>query len=260
MSLSITTKSIFFFGHTIDETNQSLDFAEGAGEIQAILNIRDYTLEEFAIEVVRAMNAAGGQIYSVSVNRTTRKLTISASSNFELLTTSGSRIGTTVFPLMGFTGADKTGADSYEGNNGSGSEYRPQAVFRDYIPFEDSDEAVDSKINESTSGIIETLNFGSRSFMECEIWGITDISQSATSSIETNGTGRIDARVFMSYGRTKAKMEFMQDRDTPATFHSIILEKTRKSKKGTGYQIIKDFGNGIEGYFTTEGLTFRKVD
>ena len=256
--MSITTQSVFYYGHQIDETNFSLDFDEGGPELQASVLIGDYSLEEYAVAIANAMNVIGGQVYTVTVDRSTRILTISAPGNFSLLPVTGSRIGTTTFGLAGFT-SDKTGSNSYGGDSSSGSEYRPQTVFRKYTPFEDNENAISSSVQEATSGIIETLSFGTRQIMECEIWGISDLATTSNSVVEQNLTGRQDARDFMSFARSKSKMEFMEDRSLANVFHKILLEKTPEGRDGTSFKFKKMFGLGHAPYYTTGNLQFRKV-
>jgi hypothetical protein len=254
--VSITTKSLFFYGHEIDETNFSWDFSEGGAEIQGSLNIGDYTLTEFAAEIERAMNAVGGQEYTVTVDRATRKITITAPGNFELLVDSGSRKGSSAYALAGFSGADKTGSDTYEGGSASGFEYRPQAVFMDYEPFEDDNGAIDASVNKTVTGIVETVTFGTERMMQCRIWGITDES---ISNFDNNPSGRADARAFRDYAIRKLKMEFMEDRDTPGTFTKVLLEKTPEEGNGTRLKLKKMFDTGVEGIYETGKITFREV-
>lgn len=259
--MTIKTRSLFYYGQTIDETNFSLDFSEGGGELQATLSIGEYSLETFAVEIARAMNIVAGQVYTVTVDRTTRKITISAPGNFELLVSSGSRSGTHVFSLIGFTGADRTGADNYEGNNGSGSEYRPQMVLTNYLDPGLNEEDVSANVNESGSGaVIEVFSFGSRSFTEFNIQYITDKVQGVNSIVDQNLSGVDDAVAFMQYSRTKAVMEFMPDLNDTSTFHNIILEKTKSSSKGVGFRLNKMFKPGVEDYYETGMILFRKTE
>lgn len=257
--MSIGTKSKWYYGHTVDETNFSLDFDEGGGELRASLEVNDYTLEELAAEIARAMTEAGGQDYSTSVNRTTRKITISASSNFSLLVSSGSRTGTSVFPLAGFTGSDRTGSSSYEGDSASGKEYKPQLVLYDYTPFDDGLEKIDPTVNESASGEIESVSFGNRKLMECNIRFVTDI-QNASDQHDNDANARANLRDFLKFAVTKAKMEFMEDRNNPGSFDKVLLESTSEERSGTGFRIEKMLDEGIPGFYESGDLTFRKVE
>lgn len=256
--MSITTRSQFFYGHTITEDNQWIDFDEGGPEISVQLDIGDYTLTEFAAELAAKMTQAGALTYTASINRTTRKITLSAGSNFALRVTTGTHLATSAFSLIGFT-SNKTGASSYLADTESGSVYKPQAVFRDYVPFEDNNSALSSVVNESESGIVETVSFGSKRIAQMNIWLITDKAQQSYSSTENNPNARAEARAFLEYITTKAKFEFMPDRSTPATFYKVILEKTPESDNGTAYRLKKMFNNGVEGYYETGELELRQV-
>ena len=113
--MSLATHSKFYYGFEIDETNQYLDFNEGSGELSAELEIGLYSFTDYCAELARALNAAGGSTYTVTGNRTTRKITIAATGTFSLLVSSGSHEGTSAFATAGFTGADRSGSASYEG-------------------------------------------------------------------------------------------------------------------------------------------------
>ena len=108
----LSTMSKWYYGHYIDTTNRNLPFNDGTDKV-AILNVGDYTLTEFVTETSRALNAASSLTFTVSVDRSTRLITIAAGSTFELQTTSGASAN--VFSLLGFSGADKTGTNTYTG-------------------------------------------------------------------------------------------------------------------------------------------------
>ena len=256
--MSITTRSQFFYGHTITEEKQWIDFDEGGPEISVQLDIGDYTLTEFAAEVASKMTQAGALTYTAAVNRTTRKITLSAGSNFALRVTTGTHLASSAFALMGYT-INKTGSNSYLADVESGSVFKPQAVVRDYVPFEDNYSALSSVVNESESWIIETVSFGSKRIAQMNIWLITDKPQQSYSSVENNPSARAQARQFMEYIITKAKFEFMPDRNTPATFYKVLLEKTQEGDKGTAYTLKKMFNNGVEGYYQTGEIELRQV-
>lgn len=257
--MSLSTFSKFYFGHTVTNTNGSIDFDEGSGEIQATLNPGDYSLEEYVAEIKRAMDAAGGQAYSVSVNRTTRFITISATSNFDLLTNTGSRFGTGAWSMMGFsTAADFTGANTYTGGSGSGSEYLPQSLLVDHIPADNFVEKTDATVNESASGRVQVVTFGTTNFIQFTIRLSTDITQpTCVSYIETQANGVANLRAFMDYIVTKAKFEFMPNRGSPNSFFKVILESTEKSRQGTAYQLSEI--KNAPGYFSAGKMVLRVV-
>lgn len=256
--MSITTRSAFYYGHTITRLNNAIDFSEGGPELQATLNNGDYTLEEFLAEVQRALNAAGALNYTVSVNRTTRVITIAASGTFSLLAATGTRIGTGAWSLMGFNATDLTSAATYNSQNGAGSEFLPQVIAYGYTPsthFMDKNDAV---VNESAGGLIQVVQFGTNRFLECELQLNTNLTiRTQQPEIENNASGLDDFVDFMNYSVTKAKMEFMPDRANRNGFQKVFLESTEFSKKGTGFKL-KEVQKG-PGYWNSGRLVFRAV-
>lgn len=261
----ITTLSQFYFGHSISNGsggslgNFTIDFIEpddGNVEITASLNPGDYTLMEFIAEVERALNESGELTYTVSVDRETRLISISADGNFDLLTNSGSTQGTAVWDLLGFeTAADYTGDDNYTADNPSGSVYRPQAVVQDYMGRDDNLEKQDASVNISASGQVQTVIYGDARFFEMNIKPITNLTGLHCNSFEEDSQAVLKARTFLSYAIQKSKMEFMPDRDDPDTFYNVLLESTKSDRDGVGFRLeplIKD-------YYETGLLKFREV-
>jgi len=256
--MSITTISAWNFGHTIDESNQSLNFDEGSGEILATLNVGSYTLEDFADEVVRAMNAVAVlQEYSSAVDRATRFITISAAANFDLLVSTGSNVTTSAWALMGFTGADRTGAITYESDAASGSQYSTQFLLQRFVDFQDQQKAANSTVNESASGAVEVIKYGNIKLMECNITLATNIIPQQV--IIESATGVDDLRTFLEYAVNKRPLEFISDIDTPTIFTDCLLESTASDPKGTGFFLKELYSRGLIGYFETALLRFRQL-
>lgn len=255
--MSIQTRSAFYYGHTITRLNNAIDFKEGGSELQATLNNGDYTLEDFLAEIQRAMNAVGALTYTVSVDRSTRFITIAATGTFSLLAGTGSRIGTGTWTLMGFAATDLTGAATYTGTFGSGSQFLPQSIFFGYVPSGYSQEKNAAVVNESASGLIQVIQFGTNSYLEFNIRLQTNNANIsyAQPEIESSATGIDDLKTFMDYAITKAKMEFMPDRASRGTFQKILLESTDKSKAGIAYQLVEIKDDRF--YWDTGILVFR---
>lgn len=258
--MSISTRSKFYFGHTITADNQNLDFKEGAGsELTAVLEIGTYSLEEFAAEIERAMTVAGTFVYTVTVNRTTRVITIAADSAITLLGATGTHIGTGVFSLAGFAASDTGSATSHVGGSASGSSYATQFVPQDYIAPDDWQAATDGVVNKSASGRIEVVRFGTETFFQMNLKYITSVALGSGSPIRYSATGLADARTFMQYLTTKARVEFMPDEDTPGTYSTVILESTPDDKNGLAYMLKEMIGQHLPGFFETGKLKFRVV-
>lgn len=253
----INTRSSFYYGHSITDNNNTFSFEESGVEKVATLTVGEYTLTSFATAVTAAMTTAGAQEYSVSIDRSGRLITIYAPSAFSLLVSTGSNRG--AFSLMGFTGSDRTGTDAYQGDSASGSEYRPQFWLQNYISTDHYKEAVSASINESGSGDIQVISYGTRQFMECNIKFATNIDQGDSAPIETNLSGVDDLVDFMDNITGKTKFEFMADRDTPSDYESFLLESTPSDKNGIGYRLRELYGMKLPYYFETGTLKFRKI-
>lgn len=258
--MALLTRASFYFGHIVTDSNKYINFIESGGELTAILNVGNYSLSQFVLEVQRAMRDAGALNYIVTVNRTTRIITIQAASNFTILGLTGTQAAQSAFSLMGFPLTDLTGASSYSGSSVSGSKYLPQFPFIDYIPTTDWQEAIDATVNKSGSGKIEVVKYGIQKLMECEIDYVTDTNCGIGSMIESNPNGVNDLRVFLQYLIEKGLVEFMPNRDDASVFETFILEKTDSSSLGIGYKLKEKIGDGLAGFYSTGRLTFRLVD
>lgn len=256
--MSITTNSIFYYGITIDESNKNISFDEGAGEIIAILNAVNYTQSEIATELARAMTDVGTQEYNVTFDRINRSLIISASSNFNLLISTSTTTSTSGYETLGFIGADKLGNNTYSGI-AFGKQYRPQLLLQSYVPTKYNKQPVQSSVIESASGITQSLSYGIKRNMKCNISFITNIEQGLGNPITTNTNGVQDAIDFMEYITDKNNIEFMEDENNKNIFEKVLLESTSKDKKGTSYELYELYNKKLPNYFETKLLTFKKV-
>lgn len=258
--MSLTTFSLFYFGHTVTSDNNLIDFKEGGGpELTASLDIGDYTLTEYADEVARALNAEGALTYTVTVSRSTRKMTVATTSTISLLVSSGSHSSFSAYEMMGFTGSDRTSASSYLGDSASGSSYTPQFILQDHKDSEKTQQAVDSTTLRSSSGRVLVVRFGTQKFIQARIkWANNKIQP--TGPITQNLTGVEDLETFMQYLITKAKIEYMPNKDDVNTYQTVLLESNEESKDGTGYDLKERYDIGLPGYFDTSILKFRVIE
>jgi hypothetical protein len=255
---ALNVLSVFYYGTTVTSSNWAIDFDEGGSEITAYLEISDYTLEGYADAIANAMNIAGTQTYSVVVNRSNRKLTISAALPFTLRANTGSHVATGFWTMAGFTTtSNKTGSNSYVSENGAGSEYRPQVILGNYLAIEDYVVKENAVVNQSSGGIIQTLQYGDGNRMQCNIRGASNITGTKNENFYENASGIAALRSFMAYLITKAKIEFMPDQSDRNTYYDLLLESTDKDQKGTQFSI-KNM-DGANNYFETGTLLFRKV-
>jgi hypothetical protein len=257
--MAIQTRSQFYSLPQITSDNYALDFNEGAAELQASIELGSYSHNEIVTQVALQLNTVGGQTYTVTLDRSTRFVTISAPGNFSILCSSGTRIGVGAWGLLGFTGSDKTGTNTYTGT-AIGTSYRPQFWLQKYVPIENLRKKTSASISKATSGIVQVVNFGNEQFMECEISFITNQTQVKDGPIEHDSSGVVNAIAFLNAVTDKSFVEFMPDRDNPNTFTKMILDKTEESPDGTGYRLIELLEKNIRDYYRTGKLTFRKVN
>jgi hypothetical protein len=256
--MTIRTFSKFLYGYTVDENNLFLNFDEGSGEITAQLIAGGYTFSDMASEIERALNEVGTLEYTVTTDRDTRFFTISATGNFDLLVQTGSNVGLGIFSTIGFTGSDRTGASSYESDTATGIEYYPQMKLQDYLDAENNQSFQSSNINESASGSVEVYSIGEVSFYEMNIKYINEYLTRDNYLMKADASAIANVNNFLKFCIKKNPVEFVFDVDDNSTFETIILEKTSSDSKGTGYKLKELYGQGLEGYFETGLLTFRK--
>jgi hypothetical protein len=252
----IYTRSQFYYGIDVNENNNKLDFAESSTDLEATMAIGLFSLTDFVQQLAVALSAETlGLTYTTSLDRTSRLVTITASGNFDIIT-DGANAGLSCWTQLGFT-SNKTGASTYTSDTPIGSVYRPQFHFQEYTPFENYIESVEGSIKQSTSGRVEVVSFGSSRKMECKIMFITDNNQGYGAPIESNANGVSEALAFLNYAIKKGDIEFMADRDTPATYNRCILQSTPTSKDGIGFKLkeMKD----LNGYYEMGLMVFREV-
>ena len=259
--MTIKTKSVFYYVDGISSENNLMNFKEPTQanvEITAQLLVGTYSMSQLATEIERGLNDIGDNTYTVTFDRDTRFLTIGADAEFELLVTTGANVGISVWGLIGFS-LEKTGLSSYLADEALGSEYAAQYPFQDYKAFKNNVEGIKPSINESASGVIEVITFGKRSFMEGNIKWITNRVRSKDSFIGSNPNALEEVRAFLDFGITKQNMEFMENIADRNTFDIVLLESTRKSRNGTGYQLMEMMKSNLDEYYETQTLKFRKV-
>ena len=255
---TLKTFSKFYYGFEVTTENLYLDFSEGGSEISAEVTVGSFTLEQMAAEVALALNTYGSLMYSATVDRDTRMMTITADGDFELYPVTGSHSTTTIAQLIGFT-TDRSGDDTYTGDTVAGSEYLPQFRLQSYVPLEHWTGAALATVNKSASGRVEVVKFGNESFMQANITYITDTPQLDENIIRSNTDGVDDVLSFLNYAISKGPMEFMPDVDNPDLFYNLILESTTDSKDGVSFKLNEMYDKGLPGFYDTGVLKFRQV-
>lgn len=259
--MALLTKCKFYYGPEIELNLNYIDFSEGGGpELFFSIPVKMYSPLELANTIAEGLNATGSLTYSVTLNRSTRFLTISASGPFELLISSGSHSGSNIWQKMGFIGGvDLTGFASYSSTAAVGYSYSPQFYLLDYIPLDHWQEAVDSSINITGSGRVEVVRYGVKKFTQFSIELITNNKFLGDSMYESDIEAVENITQFLEAATRKSVVEFMPDRSDEAVYQLLILEKTEQSQNGIGFKITEMLDYGA-GYYKSGLLTWREVD
>ena len=147
--MAVGTFSVFYYGYNIDANNKFFNFDEGGGELTAELTEGTYTLTEILVNLKTALDAVGTDTYSVTVDRSNRKITIASTGTFSILLGTGTQKGTSPYVLLGFTGtSDTASASSHTSSSASGSSFEPQFYIQDFTDDNDYQEKIDSKVQE----------------------------------------------------------------------------------------------------------------
>jgi hypothetical protein len=259
--MSLSTYSKFYYGHNVTNENQYIDIDEGAGEIAVKVPVGSYTLTKFTEVVAQALNAAGANTYTVSVDRATRIITIGVDAATDFLGATGANVSRSLYSLLGLNAADDLATTSLVGDFASGLAYAPSFILQDHVPSEKSFKALSATVSKSASGSkLSVQTFGEERFLKCNAKYITNIAQPAGSRLRSNTNAVQEALDFLNYATTKAPIEFMANENAPGTFEKLILESTASQSDGTGYELKEYYDKKLPGYFETGLLTFKVIE
>lgn len=248
-------KSAFIYGFDIDENNKYFYFREGVTDYTAELNVGNYTMTTAASELSRALNEVSASGYSVSIDRQNRLFTISCDTAFGIL---GDSISSShCNELYGFESTETTQELTHTSINAAGKVYSPAFPLFNYASFEDSLDAGDATVTESSSGVTEIVTTGEVQEMECSIKYITNLSSEGDEYFG-DSQAKDKANEFMRYITAKKKVEFCEDINDLDNYTACIVQSTEKNKQGVGYRLKKMKGH--EQYFETGRLIFRKLE
>jgi len=120
--MSVTLPRLMW-GWEVTSANSKLDFVDNATTFAATLRYGTYLPAEFAAEVQRAMRAANtdNQNNACSFSFSTRKFTLTGTSTFQLLWSTGTNAASDCNGLLGFAATDETGATSYTSDDAVGA-------------------------------------------------------------------------------------------------------------------------------------------
>lgn len=256
----INTYSRFYYGLDIYENNSKIDFDEGSGELTATLDQGSYTPTEMATHIAEKLNDVGSFTYTCTFNRSTRILTITSSSSVEILFNSGTNAAQGAYTTLGYSTAADVTNTTFTAAGVCCSQFLPQFKLQSYVPPENMIEQLHSTVNETITGRQELVTYGDMEMCRFNLMFITNIAQPSDGPIINNATGVSDALNFLKWINKKNKIEFMPDTNTVATFMNLVLDSSVASKNGTTVKLKELYDRGLNDYFESETLTFRKVD
>lgn len=259
--MALKKYSAINYGHTITKNNRYINFIEPNAdniELSAVLDIGGFTLTTYANRLAKALNTAGTQEYTVDVDRTTGRLTISSTDIFTLLVDTGSQKTVSAFTISGFTGSDLSGADNYESDSRSGSVYITQTPLHNFSDFPYNKEKSEAQVRTTPAGITEVVSYSVLQRLKCDLPLITNYIPQRY--IRATATGVDEAEAFMDYAITKAPLEFIYDYQDPDVFVSCILDKTKQSREGVGYELVERVKDELPGYYELTGLVFLRIE
>lgn len=252
----IRTMSSFIYGFDINASNRYFNITINSTAYEVALNYGTYTIAEIINEIKTSIEAETNEVLLIEVDHSTRAFTIShASLNFELNIDTGTSFN--IFRVLGFTGNDVSGSNTYTSNIEYGYEFKPQVFLQNYIPFINNQNLLYASVSKSAIGKTQTVNFGTEYFMSCNIVLQTNEVQPSGGPIENQTNGADNLRDFMEYAILKNKIMFKEDRSTDV-FDDCILEATAQSQNGTAF-VLSEYLSEFPEYFTTGNISFRRV-
>jgi len=251
--------SKFYYGVDVTTDNLYLSFNEGGSELIAEVTRGKYTPTEALAAVAAAMSDAGSQAYTVTMDRSTRRVTISAAAPFTLMIGTGTTSTSSIFGTLGFSGADVGPVTSATGAGKIGSEYVPQFKLQDWIDPEHYKKAVESTIKKTADGRVEVVTFGVEQYLQAHIRYATN-KMVGWDVFRTNATGVADLVSLMDWLTKKYPVELIPDEDLPNVFYTLILERTQESQQGTDYKLRELYDKNLPDFFETGILLFRLIE
>jgi len=252
--MALTAKSLFNYGFTVTQFNNSLDFktVSGGPVNSAKLDFGYYSLSDLLLQIATQLKAADPNFtYTVSADRTINgglenRITISTNSSyFQLLFSSGPFHASTIAPLIGFNLTDYTGLTSYTSSSSAGQVLVPNYIGYNYIS-PDQEKKVQGAVSISASGIKESVVYSIMTFVEVEFKHETLIRVNVTWPSLINWM--IQQRAF----------EFTPEITNPNTFYVVTLDKSAGDSKGMGFKWTEMLSEGFPNFYRTGAMTFRQ--
>ncbi|MEN0059510.1 MAG: hypothetical protein AAGB31_11795 [Bdellovibrio sp.] len=256
---ALSSYSKIYYGPELTELKRSFTIKEDGIEKVAFLDPGCYLPSQFPLILQQAINAVSSQQYSVSLNRSTRLLTISAEGSFEVPLVSMFEDASNIASLVGFTqDADLTGSNSYTSLNPCCEEYAFQFPLQSYLSSRENASQIQAVKKKTITGIVEATSFGIERQVSFEAMYITDIVQDPRSIIRTKVEAVAGFLSLLDYCIRQEAIEFMEDENRPDVFEILTLASTEENQNGLGYRLIEEYDEGLPNYYRSGTLTFDK--
>lgn len=257
--MALKNHSVFYYGHKVDDTNNFINFKEGAGaELTAEIPTGSYTMTKFLEIVTSALNDASALTWTYSVDRVTRIVTLTSSGPASLLFGTGTLASFSPASLLGFAQADLLSLTSFVGTLPTGIEYAPQFPLQDYKPKDKNKKLIGAVVTKSASGDkVSVQSFGTDRFIKCNIKFITN--EPSEGILRDNPTAVEDASAFMEYIIEKNPVEFMENENDRGAFDKVYLDSMSQGD-GTFFELIEYVDRNLPEYYETGLLTFKVIN
>ena len=280
--MTLKTEPIFYYGFEVTSDYTWIDFREGelGSELSVSLDVGVYNLEEIRSLIENALNETGTLNYTVSVDRSTRKLSIMSGEYFELLLGTGSHSDKSALKCFGFSNYPVWGEkhlygepDLFYGDTDTGLfpvhsakfkagfSFDPQFCAQDFRDADNNSALRSPSVNESVDGsCVEVISFGEDRFYDFNFRYITNLAMPCGGPIRNDPNALDNVNAFMGWAIKRKVIEYIPDKRNPNIFYKIRLEKSRGSSKGTGYSLKELYSRGLPDFYETGILTFRRLD
>lgn len=257
----INTHSSFLYGFDVTASNQYLDLVIASQNYSVAIQVGSYSAKELLTEIENTLNAVGTSLtFTVSMNRSTRIVTISADGSFDLLVNTGDNAASGIYSLLGVsTASNFTSVTSVSGVTSVGTLYQTQFKLQDFVDQEDNRMSRFATVNKAASGKTTVISFGTDRVFEFSFKFLTDKTH-ASGPIRNQANALSNIRNLMRHCVQKKPLEFMPDEDTPNTYYRVILDSTSDSSDGTSYKIQEQYGRNLIGYYELNGCKFRIIE
>ncbi len=258
--MALTTYSSFLYGYTIGPENYLIAFDEGSGEVIAEVDQGSYSFVQLARAVARALNNAGDNTYSVSVDRENRYFTVTCTTPFDWLGASTNALGNSALPTLGIPLTDSLATTSVSSTSTTGILWEPQFILQEYSDHNKNQTSAFANVNKSASGNVQIQNFGLEKFAKFNAKFITNIEQPSGGPFLDDQNGVENCEAFLQFIINKSPFEFHPDKNTVDEYNVFIVESTTAKTDGTGYELRELYDRGLSNYYETGTIKLRLIE